>query len=251
MGARSAHRDRAGAADALSRILGAGAPWRLGRARHRCRRTLCELERPAADPRRDPPAGHLPVGLRDLADRGRAVPHHRLPVAAAAGESARLAGRRDRAGHRDHLRHRRRRPVSLGVSGDLSANPAGAAAPPAGLAAAMAGDRGDRLHRHSRCGLARGGPGAAADIAGRRSVSLSRPAPVRRLRRHLRDAGGHRPDIALGGERTRSVAQRTARGDRGARSRNRRPARDHRVGTGLARCHHPGTRSAGKPGAFS
>ncbi len=49
---RSARRDPALAADALHRLLATRGARRLGRARHRHRGTLCELERTAADHRR-------------------------------------------------------------------------------------------------------------------------------------------------------------------------------------------------------
>ena len=66
LGRRSAHRDPALGADAVSRLLAAGASRRLRRARHRHHRPLHQLERPAADQRRDAPAGHLLLGFPDL-----------------------------------------------------------------------------------------------------------------------------------------------------------------------------------------
>ena len=54
-----------------------GALGRLRRARHRDRRALHQLERPAADQRGDAPAGHFLLGFPDLPDRGNGVPHHR------------------------------------------------------------------------------------------------------------------------------------------------------------------------------
>ena len=65
-------------ADPVPGLLAAGASRRLGRARHRDRRALHQLERSAADQRRDAPAGHLLLGFLIYLDRGHGVPHHRL-----------------------------------------------------------------------------------------------------------------------------------------------------------------------------
>ena len=70
-------RDHALGADAVSRLLAAGASRRLRRARHRHRRALHQLERPSPDQRRDAAARHLLLGFLHLPDRGPGVPDHR------------------------------------------------------------------------------------------------------------------------------------------------------------------------------
>ena len=90
MGARSARRDHSVADDALFRLLDAGASRRLRRARHRRLRTLCELERTAADLVGDAAAGHLLLGPDRLSDRGHGVPDHRPAGAHADRQSPRL-----------------------------------------------------------------------------------------------------------------------------------------------------------------
>ena len=77
MGEESACRDHAVADDALSRVLDSRASRRLRRAGDGRRRPLRELERPAADPRRNAAAGHLLLGPDHLSDRGLRLSHHR------------------------------------------------------------------------------------------------------------------------------------------------------------------------------
>ena len=63
-------------------------------------------------------------------------------------------------------------------------------APARTRSAAVVADRvRDRLHRRARRGVAGRGAGAAVRAAERRGFPLSRPDPVRRLRRHLHHAG--------------------------------------------------------------
>ncbi len=87
-GARSARRDRALADDALSRLLGARASRRLGRARDRRDRALRELERAAAHLVGHAPAGHVLLGPDHLRDRRLRIPDHRAAGAHACGEGA-------------------------------------------------------------------------------------------------------------------------------------------------------------------
>ena len=94
MGGQSARRDHAVADDALSRLLGARASRRLRRAGDRRRRTLRELERPAAHSGGDAAAGHLLLGPDHLSDRGLRLSHHRPAGAHPDRESARLPGPR-------------------------------------------------------------------------------------------------------------------------------------------------------------
>ena len=78
VGARTARRDHAVADDALSRLLGAGASWRLRRAGDRRLRALRELGRTAPDPVRHAAARNLFLGPDRLSDRRPGVPGHRL-----------------------------------------------------------------------------------------------------------------------------------------------------------------------------
>ena len=91
-----------------------------------------------------------------------------------------------------------------------------------------------RLHRRARRGLAGRGAGAAARAAERRGLSVSRPDPVRFVRRHLHHAGRTGARAAAGGamarRRARPAATNIARSTRpksppGAR---RSPQRSHR-----------------------
>ena len=137
----------------------------------------------------DAPAGHLLLGPRDLSDRGPAVPADRIPDAAAVreieGVSAPGNPARDRAGRR----HRHRRALCLGLSRDLSAAPHQQAPARTRSDAVLARRVRGRLHRRAWRGVAGRRTGAAVRAAGRRRLSLSRPDPVRRLRRHLHHAG--------------------------------------------------------------
>ncbi len=123
MGARSARRDFSLAADALSRFLGSGTLPRVGCDRDSRDRALCELERTAADSVKNAIAGHLLLGLRDLADRGRAVPDDWLPDAASYGKVEGAPGERNSPCHRDYLHYRHRRTIPLGVSRRISPAP--------------------------------------------------------------------------------------------------------------------------------
>ena len=68
-----------------------------------------------------------------------------------------------------------------------------------------------RLHRRARRGVAGRGAGAAVRAAERRGLSLSRPDPVRLLRRHLHHAGGTWAGPAAGGALARRRAGRPRR----------------------------------------
>ena len=74
MGSRAARRNHAVADDTLSRVLGAGASRRVGRAGDRRMRPVCELERAAFDFVRHASAGHLFLGLAGLSCRRPGVP---------------------------------------------------------------------------------------------------------------------------------------------------------------------------------
>ena len=91
-GSRSARRDHAVAGDALSRLLGAGAPRRLGRARDRRNRPLHQLERAAADRVGHAAAGRLLLGPVHLSHRRHGLPAHGTPGANLDRSHRRAAG---------------------------------------------------------------------------------------------------------------------------------------------------------------
>lgn len=87
-----------------------------------------------------------------------------------------------------------------------------------------------------RCGVAGGGAGAAVHAARRRGLPLSRPDPVRCLRRHLHHADRRRPDPAARGALARHRGSRPQRACRRARGRDRGPPPGTRCRVALAGC---------------
>ena len=152
-----------------------------------------------------------------------------IPDAAAVREiesvSARRHPARDRAGRRD----RHRRALRLGLSRHLSA----AAVEPAAARA-----RPDAVVAHHVFVVAFTGVRGAVSLAAalalplalpeRRGLSVSRPDPVRFVRRHLHHAGRTGARAAAGGAMARRRGRRPRRTSRRARGRNRGPARGAR-----------------------
>ena len=213
MGTRPTCRDFIVAADPLSRFLGPGASRRLGRHRHRRERTLCELERTAADLIENPIAGHLLLGLRDLADRGRAVPDDRIPVAAPDGEIKGGAGRRNPRRYRHRLRDCRAGPVPLGLSRLLPAAPRQQEDRGPRREAVVEICRRHRLHRHSRRGVTCRCAGFAADAAERTGLPVSRSHPAHHLRRDRLHADRDRIGPSDPGQASWPVRAWTTRSD--------------------------------------